>query len=85
MNITDEVQISKQLVDAFDVHIKTSNLLRWVRWRHTDGSSDTVSGMDLKLTAVGPFVKIELTKSEVWLIRAIHIDSISTKELKPKV
>lgn len=85
MNNTDEVQLSKQLVEAFDAHIKTSNIPRWIRWRHTDGSSDIVVGMDLKLTAVGPFVKIELTKSEIWLIRAIHIDAISTKELRPKI
>lgn len=85
MNNGDEIQLSKQLVEAFDAHIKTSNLPRWIRWRHTDGSSDTVGGMNLKLTAVGPFVKIEQPPSEVWLIRAINIDSISTKELKPKV
>lgn len=85
MNNTDEVQLSKQLVDAFDAHIKPSNIPRWIRWRHTDGSSDIVSGMNLKLTAVGPYVKIEQPPSEVWLIRAIYIDSISTKELKPKI
>lgn len=87
MNNTDEVQLCKQLVDAFDAHIKPSNIPRWIRWRQTDGSSDVVSGMNLKLTAVGPFVKIEQLQltSEFWLIRAIHIDSISTKELKPKI
>lgn len=87
MNNTDEVQLCKQLVDAFDAHIKPSNVPRWIRWRHTDGSSDIVSGMNLKLTAVGPFVKIEQSQlpSEFWLIRAIYIDSISTKELKPKI
>jgi len=85
MNNTDEVELCKQLVDAFDAHIKPSNIPRWIRWRHTDGSSDVVSGMNLKLTAVGPYVKIEQPPSEVWLIRAIYIDSISTKELKPKI
>jgi hypothetical protein len=79
MTNNDEALLAKQYVDMFNVVIKAKPN-HHIRWKINDTTCVVISGGRFKITASGGVLIVE-NGADTWLIRAIHIDTITSQAI----